>query len=87
MTFLSAQPDGTWRRDYDGGTVVVNPTYKDVTVRTAVAARDVSTGKVGAEFVIPALDGRILIRERPTGEVAKAKHDAGRGGPAAVQKE
>jgi len=55
------QPDGTWRREFDGGTVLVNPTGFDVRVRFADRHQDVSSGKVHVEFVIPAMDGRILL--------------------------
>ena len=55
------QPDGTWRREFDGGTVIVNPTLFDARVRLAERRQDVSSGKVGAEFIVPALDGRIML--------------------------
>ena len=54
-------PDGTWRRRFDGGTVVVNPTHFDVEVQTKRRRRDASSGRVGRSFVIPAQNGRILI--------------------------
>ncbi|MBN1810195.1 MAG: hypothetical protein JW909_14115 [Planctomycetes bacterium] len=57
-------PDGTWRRDFDGGTSVVNPTIYDVEVKTAGRMRDVSSGKVSRRFIVPSLDGRILARTR-----------------------
>ena len=57
--------DGTWRREFDGGLVVVNPTFFDLGVKTATNSQDVSSDRVGREFIIPSQDGRILIR---TGE-------------------
>jgi len=55
------QPDGAWRREFDGGTVIVNPTAFDVIVRFTGRHRDASSGKVDTEFVIPAADGRLLL--------------------------
>jgi hypothetical protein len=60
------QPDGTWRREFDGGAVVVNPTLFDAQVSFAERHEDVSAGKVDTTFVIPASDGRILLpTEKP----------------------
>ncbi|MBI2300248.1 MAG: hypothetical protein HYU66_15095, partial [Armatimonadetes bacterium] len=55
------QPDGTWRREFDGGTVIVNPTPLDQRVGFPGRHRDVSAGKVARELVVPALDGRIFL--------------------------
>lgn len=55
-----AQPDGTWHREFDGGTVIVNPTVLDARIRFDERRLDVSSGKVDTEFVIPAQDGRLL---------------------------
>ncbi len=57
----AAQPDGTWRREFDGGTVVVNPTAFDAQMSFADRRSDVSGGKVSQAFVIPRSDGRIFI--------------------------
>lgn len=57
--------DGTWQRDFDGGTVVVNGSAYDVVVELAEERKDVSTGRVGTRFTVPMLDGRILL---PTDE-------------------
>ena len=65
----AAQPDGTWRREFDGVTVVVNPTRFDAVVRFRTRRRDASSGKVDRQFLIPARDGRILL---PTDEPAAA---------------
>ncbi|MCX6901140.1 MAG: putative glycoside hydrolase [Verrucomicrobia bacterium] len=53
--------DGTWQRDYDGGTVVVNGTPYDVVALLPAKHRDVSTGRVGTRFTIPSQDGRIFL--------------------------
>jgi len=58
------QADGAWRREFDGGTVIVNPSLLDVRVRFAERHRDVSTGKVDREFTIPTMDGRLLLPTR-----------------------
>jgi len=58
------QPDGTWAREFDGGTVVVNPTPLDVRITTHGRRLDVSSGKVAREFLIPAQDGRLLLYTR-----------------------
>jgi hypothetical protein len=55
------QPDGTFRREFDGGSVIANPTVFDAVVGSPHRQRDVSSGKVDTEFVIPAADGRILL--------------------------
>ena len=57
--------DGTWRREFDGGTVVVNPTLFDAPLQLRERHREASSGKVDREFVIPARDGRLLL---PTAE-------------------
>lgn len=56
-----AQADGTWRREFDGGTVIVNPTVLDAKVHFDELRLDISSGKVGSEFIIPAYDGRLLV--------------------------
>jgi len=60
-------PDGSWRRRFDGGIAVVNPTCLDLMVKTARRSRDVSSGKVDTELIVPAQDGRILV---PTSDAA-----------------
>lgn len=55
------QPDGSWLREFDGGTAVVNPTALDVRVALAEPHVDVSSGEVSTSFVVPSLDGRILL--------------------------
>jgi Hypothetical glycosyl hydrolase family 15 len=63
------QADGTWRREFDGGTVIVNPTLFDAVVRLPARHRDASSGKVDTSFVIASQDGRILL---PTDEAVAA---------------
>ncbi len=53
--------DGTWRRQFDGGVVIVNPTNWDVSVALKEDHRDVSSGGTGKQFVIPRQDGRIFV--------------------------
>ena len=57
--------DGTWQRDYDGGTVVVNGTLYDAVPELSAKHRDISTGRVGTRFTVPSFDGRIFL---PTAE-------------------
>ncbi len=63
------QEDGTWRREFDGGTVVANPTALDVVVPFPDRHRDASSDRVGTRFLIPGRDGWILLpseeAERP----------------------
>ena len=62
----SQMPNGTWRRQFDGGMVVVNPTARPATVSGKGFQRDVSTGREAETLVIPPKDGRILVpAERP----------------------
>jgi hypothetical protein len=53
--------DGTWQREFDGGTVIVNGSPYDVQLRLPRRCRDVSTGRVGTQFTLPMLDGRIFL--------------------------
>lgn len=64
--------DGTWQRDFDGGTVVVNGTLYDAVAQVAAKSRDVSTGRVGTRFTLPSFDGRIFL---PTTEPLTATAD------------
>ena len=52
---------GTFARDFERGTVVVNPTGKEVKVGLARIARDVTARATGRSFVVPAQDARILL--------------------------
>jgi len=65
-------PDGTWQRNFDGGTVLVNGTPYDTIVQVAANCRDVSTDRVGTRFTLPMFDGRIFL---PTNEPATAGQD------------
>ena len=60
------QRDGTWRRVFDGGLVVVNPTTSQAEVEMDGLARDATTGRTGRTFVIPPRDGRILVTAATT---------------------
>lgn len=64
--------DGTWQRDFDGGTVVVNGSGYDAVVRLQRRCRDLSTGRVGDTFTLPMFDGRIFL---PTDEPETATPD------------
>lgn len=64
--------DGTYQREFDGGTVVVNGSAYDVVVRLPEKRRDMSTGRVGTQFTIPMYDGRIFL---PTQELESATPD------------
>ncbi len=55
------QTDGTWRRHFDGGLVVVNPTDWDAPVELDQLHRDISSGQIDRRFVLPRLDGRIYL--------------------------
>jgi hypothetical protein len=54
-------PDGTWQREYDGGTVVVNGSAYDAVVTFPQSRRDLSTGRIARRFTLPMYDGRILL--------------------------
>lgn len=53
--------DGTWWREFDGGTVVVNGSAYDAVVAVPRNSRDLSTGRVGKSFTVPMFDGRLLL--------------------------
>ena len=55
------QTDGTWRRQFDGGLAVVNPTSWDASIELGQMHRDVSSDQVDRHFVVPRLDGRIFL--------------------------
>jgi len=57
----SAAEDGTWRREFEGGIVIVNPLPKRVHIKLDGRYRDYTTGWSGREFMIPAYDGRIYL--------------------------
>lgn len=57
--------DGTWQRDFEGGTVLTNGTHYDAVVELGGNRRDMSTGRVGSSFTVPMFDGRIFL---PTDE-------------------
>jgi hypothetical protein len=53
--------DGTWEREYGGGTVAVNGSQYDAVVELPRKGRDLSTGRVGTRFTLPMFDGRIFL--------------------------
>jgi hypothetical protein len=53
------QSDGTWRREFEGGTVIVNGTLYDTKVHFDKLMEDVSTKRVSHDFTLPLQDGRI----------------------------
>lgn len=56
-----AQKDGTWRREFDGGFSVVNPTKQEVRIRVPKMCVNVSDNARGVEFVVPPQDGYVLV--------------------------
>lgn len=66
------EPNGTWWREFDGGSVVVNGSAYDAVVRLPGNHRDVSSGRVAKEFTVRMLDGRILL---PTTEAPGGGED------------
>ncbi|MBN2565929.1 MAG: hypothetical protein JXB46_09480 [Candidatus Eisenbacteria bacterium] len=66
-----ARPDGAWQREFDGGSVVVNPTPEPVAVGFAGERKDVSTGQTGSEMTVPPRDGRIFLVMEKAGSGAK----------------
>lgn len=53
--------DGTWQREFTGGTVVVNGTLYDAVATLPAKHRDLSTTRVATRFTIPSYDGRIFL--------------------------
>lgn len=53
--------DGTWRREFQNGFVIVNPQAHRVNLRFDRYYRDFSNGWDGQEFVIPARDARLFF--------------------------
>ena len=52
--------DGTYRRRYDNGLVIVNPGF-DRTIDLSVKYRDVATNEISDRIKVPARDARLLI--------------------------
>jgi hypothetical protein len=57
----AAYGDGTWRREFENGLVVLNARPQQAHVRFNRAYRDYTTGWAGQEAAIPAYDGRIYF--------------------------
>ncbi len=53
---------GTYSREFQNGTVIVNPADEVVVVRTKEALFDATSGQAAQTFTIPAQDARILVR-------------------------
>ncbi len=53
--------DGTWRRQFDGGTVIVNGTGAEVYAKFDKPVEDASSGETATTFKVPPLDGRIFL--------------------------
>jgi len=53
--------DGTWQREYEGGTVIVNGTHYDAVVNFSTPHKDISTKRVSTTFTLPFFDGRIFL--------------------------
>jgi hypothetical protein len=66
------EADGTWRREFDGGIVVVNGTDYDTTLRLESNHRDVSSDRVAKNFTLRMFDGRILL---PTNDPPRGGDD------------
>ncbi|MBN2525346.1 MAG: hypothetical protein JXR76_03065 [Deltaproteobacteria bacterium] len=54
---------GTYSREFENGTVVVNPGSTPVRINLQSPHRDVTTGNSGTTFTIPPMDGRIYISD------------------------
>jgi len=60
-SLATVRGDGAWQREYQGGTVVCNPTSSAVTVDFPAPRRDVSTSTETTSFSVPARDGRLFL--------------------------
>jgi len=54
--------DGTWMREFENGTVIANPTGKEIIIEFPTIYKDVTTGNESSRFVVAPEDGRILLR-------------------------
>ena len=52
--------EGVYSRKFEHGLVIVNPSDKDVSVKTDTSFLDASTGVRANEFLVPTNDARIL---------------------------
>lgn len=59
--------NGTWQRDYEGGTVIVNGTNYDAVIKLSPPHTDVSTGEISQHFTLPSFDGRIYTLKQSSG--------------------
>jgi hypothetical protein len=66
----TAQPDGTVRREFDGGTVVYNPMSNEaVSIEFADDRRSLANGKTARSHGLPSSDGDIFLK------VKRGHHD------------
>jgi len=65
--------DGLWRREFDGGLVLVNGTIYDAVVELPRRYQDFSTKRIGTRFTLRTCDGRIFV---PTEAPATPGEDA-----------
>lgn len=69
----AAWQEGVWRRDFERGVALVNPTSEPVTVKLEPGVSRfqgkqspaVNDGRAATEITLPAKDGIILVREKP----------------------
>jgi hypothetical protein len=54
--------DGTWIREFQNGTVLVNPTASVSTIEFTTTYQDATTGNKSTRFVVQPQDGRIFIK-------------------------
>ena len=59
--------NGTWQRDYEGGTVIVNGTNYDTIINFSSPHTDVSTEEISQIFTLPSFDGRIFTFTQSSG--------------------
>jgi hypothetical protein len=59
--------NGTWQRDYEGGTVIVNGTHYDAVIQFSSPHTDASTEEIAQQFTLPSFDGRIFSSEQVSG--------------------
>ena len=67
------EADGTWRREFDGGIVVVNGTPYDATLHLPANHLDVSSDRVARDFTLRMFDGRLLL---PTTDAPRGGDDS-----------
>ena len=62
---LVTRQDGSYQREFSGGTVIYNPiSNKPVTVKFDAPHKRVSDGSMGREFIVAEYDGEIFLKVR-----------------------